>query len=134
MPKEPDKNTQIFILSHSTPIIVLPVIHRLTLRPNPQIKAPELISHRAGESHSIQLNFHGNRPLRRYVRHRSYRNRYGLKMASTAISVTSITGRVRRTQAWITFSVCLKLSPMAKSTKQLSVTTSSRRQDFHSPY
>ena len=27
-----------------------------------------------------------------------YRNRYGLKMASTAISVTSITGRVRRTQ------------------------------------
>ncbi len=95
LPKEPDKDTQRFLISSSTPMITLPAIHierRLTQQPNPQSKAPELISHHANESRSIQLNFHGNRPRLRYVKHRSYPNRYGLKMASTEISVTRITG------------------------------------------
>lgn len=49
------------------------------------------IENHADESHSTQLNLHGNQPLRRYVKHRSYRSRYGLKMASTTISLTRIT-------------------------------------------
>jgi len=59
--------------------------------------------------------------------HRSYRTRYGLKMVSTAMSPTSITRREQRTWATNNFLSPPQTKTHDKSTKQLSVTTSTAR-------